>query len=431
MAKKPKILIITYYWSPAGGPAVQRWLNFVKHLPKNGWEPIVYVPKDVDYPIVDFTLFKDLKGMQFTKISSPIKEPYRWAKRINPQLEAHRKGQIEEVKDQSWGSKLALFIRGNFFIPDAKKAWVRPSVAYLSNYLEKENIQAIVTSGPPHSLHLIGLALKEKFPEIQWLADFRDPWTDISYHKQLKLLPFAKKKHLKLEQEVLGSADLIISTSDFDKERYQKKGAKRVVSITNGFSEEKNATSERNKVFTLSYIGGLEMNRNPSYLWSALEELKEEGLVFHLVFCGNIASGVLKELKEMGLMDQVEDKGYLPLAKANRLMEESDLLLLTNFKTEEGEGIIPGKLFEYLACKKPILSLGFRNKEVSRILKETESGKHFSEKETKEMKAFIEKNKQQWLAQKLSPVKEIEGFSRENLTKKLVEELNQLFSPKD
>ena len=97
------------------------------------------------------------------------------------------KGIIKDEKSQSLFQKLLLYIRGNFFIPDARKFWVKPSVVYLTNYLVKNNIDSIITTGPPHSIHLIGIHLKELLG-IQWIADFRDPWTTIGYHKQLKHL---------------------------------------------------------------------------------------------------------------------------------------------------------------------------------------------------------------------------------------------------
>ena len=227
--KVPKsVLIILYYWPPAGGPGVQRWLKFVKYLPEYGIKPIVYVPSNPNYPIIDESLIKEVSD-DITIIKQPIREPYKFAGILSKKKsKSISKGIIPNKKSQTVLDKLLLFIRGNLFIPDARKSWVRPSVQYLSTYIKDYGIGTIITTGPPHSLHLIGLQLK-KSDNIQWVADFRDPWTTIGYHKQLKLTKAAQKKHKLLEKSVLtnfpflyrsmvlGSRPLLLSlTSVFD-----------------------------------------------------------------------------------------------------------------------------------------------------------------------------------------------------------------------
>ena len=169
-----KILIITYYWPPAGGPGVQRWLKFTKYLPEFGYETYVYIPENPSYPIIDETLAKDINP-NVKIVKNKIWEPYQIAEKLNPKNKAYKGGHFEKKENQTLMSKLSVFVRGNFFIPDARKFWVNPSVDYLKDFLQKENIDTIVTSGPPHSLHLIGLKLKKQLPNIKWLADFRDP----------------------------------------------------------------------------------------------------------------------------------------------------------------------------------------------------------------------------------------------------------------
>ncbi|MEL6484974.1 MAG: glycosyl transferase family 1, partial [Bacteroidota bacterium] len=206
-----KVLILTYYWPPAGGPGVQRWLKFVKYLPEFGIEPILYVPDNATYPIVDEKLVEEIpEGI--TVLRQKIREPYRWASFLSKsKTQTISRGMIAKKK-QGLLEKVLLWVRGNFFIPDARVAWVKPSVDFLQSYLQKHDIQTVITTGPPHSVHLIGLGLKEKM-NIRWVADFRDPWTSIGYHEKLRLSKASQQKHKELERKVLSSADQIVVTS--------------------------------------------------------------------------------------------------------------------------------------------------------------------------------------------------------------------------
>ena len=192
-----KVLIVSYYWPPAGGPGVQRWLKFVKYLPEFDVQPIVYIPENPNYPLVDERLVQDVHP-QAIILKHKIFEPYALAsvfsKHKTKKISA---GIITKNKKQSFVEKLMLWIRGNIFIPDARVFWVNPSIDYLKNYIQENKIETVITTGPPHSLHLIGLGLKKQLA-INWIADFRDPWTTIGYHKELKLSKWAAKKHKEL-----------------------------------------------------------------------------------------------------------------------------------------------------------------------------------------------------------------------------------------
>ena len=215
-----KVLIVTYYFPPAGGPGVQRWLKFVKYLPDFQFEPIVYVPQNPTYPIVDEGLLAEVSD-QLTLLKQPIWEPYGMASLFSKnKINNISAGIIPSNKKQSFIEKIALFVRGNLFIPDARMFWVNPSVKFLREYCQSNQIDTIITTGPPHSLHLIGLALQQQL-SIKWVADFRDPWTTIGYHKALKLLPWAQRKHKRLEQQVLQAADAIIVTSATTKTEFE------------------------------------------------------------------------------------------------------------------------------------------------------------------------------------------------------------------
>ncbi len=426
MKPTKKILIITYYWPPAGGPGVQRWLKFVKYLPEFGWKPTVFIPENPSYPIVDDTLEKEVSD-DLEIIKTKIWEPYQIAEFFGKDNKKFKAGQFDVGKNQSWKSKLSIWVRGNFFIPDARVFWVKPSVEYLKRYLKENQFDAFVTTGPPHSMHLIGLELKKEFPDLKWIADFRDPWTEISYYKHLKLTKSADQKHRTLEQKVFETADITLATSYTDAENFRKKGANSSC-ITNGFDENEveNSVEKKNSKFTLSYIGVLEQLRNPEVLWKVLNELVSQNEDFknalELIFVGRIDDKILTEIERSELKYLVNNLGYLSHSEANAEMANSDLLLITNFPNESSKGIIPGKIFEYLATGKQIVSFGPKESDVRKILEETRAGKHFSYDDESELKVFLMQKFQEWKSGIAhSQTQNIEQFSRKNLTKKLTE----------
>ena len=440
--KQKKILIISYYWPPAGGPGVQRWLKFVKYLPDFGWEPTVFIPENPSYPIVDETLQKDVpKNLKMIK--TKIWEPYQLAEKFGKDNKKFKAGQFDVGENQSWKAKLSIFVRGNFFIPDARVFWVKPSVEFLEKYLKVNHYDVLVTTGPPHSLHLIGLNLKKKLPDLKWIADFRDPWTEISYYKHLKLTKIADKKHRKLESEVFKNADITLATSYTDAENFRKKGAN-AFCITNGFDVDASTTlsmtEENSKTlplsnsttkFTLSYIGVLEQLRNPEILWETLNDLVQENADFkndfELKFVGRLDDKILQKIESSALKNNLTNLGYQTHDVALKHMQDSTVLLMTNFPQESSKGIIPGKIFEYLATGKTILSFGPKDADVEKILNETKAGKHFGYDEKENLKKFFLESYQNWKLGTLNQNAEnIEQFSRKNLTQKLVDLMNKI-----
>lgn len=425
--EQKKILIITYYWPPAGGPGVQRWLKFAKYLPDFGWKPVIYTPENPSYPLLDESLIAEVPE-DIEIIRTKIWEPYQLAEKLNKSNKKFKAGQFDVGENQSWKSKLSIWVRGNFFIPDARVFWVKPSVKFLEKYLKENKIDTIVTSGPPHSLHLIGLSLKNKFSKLKWIADFRDPWTEISYYKHLKLTKSSDKKHRQLESAVFKNADIVLATSYTDAENFRKRGAN-AVCITNGFDESdsgKKTEAKNSKTFILSYIGVLEQLRNPENLWKVLGELVKENIEFakhfSLKFAGRIDDKILASLESSALKNHIINLGYLTHARAVEEMQNSDILLITNFPDESSKGIIPGKIFEYLASGKQILSFGPDKADVDKILQETYAGKHFRYQDSDAVKQFILEKFEFWKNGNLSEnTRHIEQFSRRNLTKKLTE----------
>ncbi len=387
-----KLLIITYYWPPAGGPGVQRWLKFVKYLPEFNIQPIVYIPENPTYPIIDKGLESEVSEKAII-LKNKITEPYGFASFFGKnKTKKISSGIIPNQRKQSFLEKILLWVRGNLFIPDARFLWVKPSVKYLKKYIEENNINTIVTSGPPHSLHLIGLQLKKDL-NITWFADFRDPWTTIGYHKDLKLSSYAAKKHKALEAAVLNSADTIIVTSKTTKTEFQALTSKPIEVITNGYDVEKIDKQSLDDKFTLAHIGSFLSERNPRILWKALNELIKENQDFkndfQLKLIGAVSQEVLDTITEFKLADYVLNLGYLSHQEAMEHQRKSQVLLLIEINSEETKSIIPGKIFEYMAAERPIIALGPEESDFAEIITATNTGVFFSYYEKEKLKALL------------------------------------------
>ncbi|MFV8378986.1 glycosyltransferase family 4 protein [Flavobacterium sp. LB3R33] len=424
-----KILIITYYWPPAGGPGVQRWLKFVKYLPDFGIQPVVYIPENPTYPIVDENLVKEVSEKAII-LKQKIFEPYQLASFLSKnKTKKISSGIIPNQKKQSFLDKTFLWIRGNLFIPDARVFWVKPSVAYLDKYIAENNIDTIVTSGPPHSLHLIGLELKQKF-DLKWFADFRDPWTTIGYHKSLRLSSFAAKKHKALEHQVLNTADTIIVTSKTTKIEFQAITNKPIAVITNGYDTENVEKQTLDSKFSLAHIGSFLSERNPLILWESLVELINEIPDFkshlEIKLIGAVSQEVLETITQFGLDSYLNNLGYVSHAEAIAHQRKSQVLLLIEIDSEDTKSIIPGKLFEYMVSNRPIVAIGPNGSDFAEIITETNTGVFFDYSEKMKLKSVILDFYNQFLEGKLqSNGVGLQRYSRKNLTKALVELLNK------
>lgn len=420
-----KVLIIAYYWPPAGGPGVQRWLKFVKYLPEFNIHPIVYVPENPNYPIVDESLIDEIPEW-VTVLKHPIREPYKWAGLLSKnKARQMSRGIIHKQKSQGLIEKLMLFIRGNFFIPDARKNWVQPSVVYLSEYINKEEIGTVITTGPPHSLHLIGLQLKQQL-SVKWLADFRDPWTTIGYHKQLKLTKKSAAKHKQLEHDVLQHADEVIATSFITSKVFQNTVNKKVNTITNGYDDQSDIPIERDSKFTISHIGSLLSKRNPKVLWKVLNGLINESEAFKNAFqlnlVGVVSEDVLESMDANQLTNYVNLVGYVSHEKAVRYQRQSQVLLLIEIDSEETKCIIPGKLFEYMVSERPIIALGPQGSDVEIIIKQTNTGNYFTYQDAQSIKSVILEHFKAFQKGQLQthPIG-LQQYHRRQLTKQLAE----------
>ena len=424
-----KLLIITYYWPPAGGPGVQRWLKFVKYLPDFDVQPIVFVPENPTYPIVDSNLVAEVSDKAII-LKTPIFEPYQLASFLSKnKTKKISSGIIPNQKKQSFLEKVMLWVRGNLFIPDARVFWVKPSVAYLEKYIRENEIDTIITSGPPHSLHLIGLELKQKM-NLKWLADFRDPWTTIGYHKSLRLSQYAAKKHKQLERHVLNTADTIIVTSKTTKVEFQALTTKPIEVITNGFDVEKVDKQSLDTKFSLAHIGSFLSERNPKIVWESLVELCTEIPDFkshlEIKLIGAISQEVLETIEQFGLNSFLNNLGYVSHAEAVAHQRKSQVLLLIEINSDETKSILPGKLFEYMVSERPILAIGPKDSDFAEIITNTNSGVFFEYSEKAKLKQTIQEYYNQFLVGKLqSHAVGLQQYSRKNLTQQLVALLRQ------
>ncbi|MBE0639653.1 MAG: glycosyltransferase family 4 protein [Bacteroidales bacterium] len=375
-----KALIITYYWPPSGGAGVQRWLKFAKYLREFGWEPVIYTPENPESPVIDPSLEKDIpEGM--TILKTKIVEPYTAYKRFvgRKKSDPIKAGFLSEKKNPSLTEKISVWIRGNFFIPDARMFWIRPSIRFLTNYLKTNPVDVIISTGPPHSMHMIALGVK-KATNLPWLADFRDPWTNIDFYDDLMLSGWADRKHKKQELEVLKNADEFVTVSWNWAKDFQKIYNRKIEVITNGFDPEDfpETWSNFDQKFSIVHIGAMNKDRNPHQLWVAISELLTELPVLRdrleIKLIGSNDYSVLQSISRHGLEPWLTTIKDIPHAEVVKHTVAAQVLLLALNDTPNVSGIIPGKIFEYIASRRPILCIGPEDGDSARILNDTSAG---------------------------------------------------------
>ena len=422
-----KVLIITYYWPPAGGSGVQRWLKFSKYLPENGWRPIIYTPENPSFQIQDKELSSEINSnTEVWKL--PIWEPYSLRNKLFGYSDNSNSGIIQNRN--SIKNKMMNWIRGNLFIPDPKIYWVNSSVKFLIKSIQEEKIDYIVSTGPPHSMHLIALSLKKYFPNIKWIADFRDPWSELDLLDEFYLSKRSRKKHVKLEKEVITSADITLTVSETWAKSLKNLGASRVELITNGFDDIDLSPKEiRQDKFIIGHYGLLNHLRNPSNLWDILNSICKKDKVFHkkleIRLAGNIDTEVFDEIKRYPyLKSQIVNLGYLSHKDVIKEYNKVDLFLLLIFNSNSGVGNYPGKIFEYFAIKRPILAFGPEKSDTKELIIKTSSGFYYDYNTIGDLEEHIMKIYNKEIEFKFSD--KIDQFNRKNLTKELVVLLNSL-----
>ena len=433
-----RVLIITYYWPPSGGSGVQRWLKMSKYFPENGWQPVVYTAENAEYPVEDLSLEKDI-APETEVIKRKIVEPYSFYKKFLgiKKEEKIKAGFINEGKKKSsWKENISIWLRGNLFIPDARCWWIKPSVRFLKKYLQENPVDAIISTGPPHSMHLIAKELHKKL-NIPWIADFRDPWTDIDFFSELKLTKRSLKKHHKLQLQVLTEANKVVTVGWDWAKGLERHGAKNVEVITNGYDfniEEKLTNIELSKNFTMSHIGIVGAARNARKFWETLGELLKDNRpdnfsnLLKIRLIGQVDNSVIQSIKENNLENNVEIISYIPHEKVIIEQSSSQVLLLFINNSPNAKGIMTGKIFEYMASGRPILAIGPKDGDTAIILDKTQSGVIIDFEDKEGMKntiidLFTRYKENQLITQKNEFV---EKYSRQNLAAEYVKLLNQI-----
>lgn len=415
-----------------GGGGVQRWLKFTKYLRNFNWEPIIYTPSNADVANYDESLLKEVPDkIEVHKTS--IWEPFDLYKKFTGKGkdEKVQPGFLQESDARPLMQKISVWIRGNLFIPDAKKFWIRPSVKYLTDLIKKENIGVIISTGPPHSTHIIALKVKEK-TGVKWMADFRDPWTNIDYYDKLMLTQHADNRHRILEKKVLTVADVVVTVSRSWARDFELSAGILPEVITNGFDPEDFEIEKtiRNDVLTITHIGSLNKDRNPHAFWKALKKINDHYSLAEKVrirLIGPTDVSVFSEVDKFELSKLIFHQQNIPHGSVIQEIRNSDLLLLPLNDTPNIDGVIPGKLYEYLASKRPIICIGKKSGDSAEIIAESNSGHTFEFNDVEGIVSCLEKYLQIFQHGEIPDNSNVPlKFSRNELAGKIGELLNRI-----
>ena len=403
-----RVLVVTYYWPPSGGSGVQRWVKFAKYLPQEGWQPVIYTPENPEYTAIDHTLEAEIPHT-VEIIRRPITEPYNlYRKLMGKGASTDMKtltagasgGAVTEISSgkKSFKQRLSLWIRGNLFVPDPRVGWVKPSVRFLKKYLAEHPVDVIVTTGPPHSMHLIG---------------------------QLPMSARTWRRLRSMEQSVLDDCSTVLAVTPLVQEEFQAQTKTPVAMITNGFDGgDFEQAVEPDGFFNVVHTGLFAADGNPLNLWKALGIKAWADADFkaalRLRLVGKVDSEVYAAIEEAGLKNNVIDLGYRDHLTAVREQLAATMLVLPLRNDPEYRPILPGKLFEYLASRRPILGIGQEDGAMARVLADTGAGVTAGWDNLDAMRAFIDKAWEQFKAGGVPAVEgDIARFSRRSLTREL------------
>ncbi|MBR1960852.1 MAG: glycosyltransferase family 4 protein [Bacteroidales bacterium] len=436
-----RVLIISYYWPPTGGSGVQRWVKFAKYLPEEGWQPVIYTPENPEQLAKDTSLEAEVPE-ETEVIKTHIIEPYELYKKVL-RKSGHSKEAVEvnpvNAQHKSLLQKAAMWVRGNLFRPDPRCLWIRPSVRFLKKYLAEHPVDLIVSTGPPQSMHLIGLRLARE-TGLPWIADFRDPWTRIFYFKHLQMTKATERWHEKMEKKVLDEASAVVAVSPLVQQEFQAMTDTPVELITNGFdecdfegSECTEAYGGPEKNFTITHTGLFAADGNPTVLWDVLSEkcAKDEQFrkLLKIKLIGKNDEQIIKALEDRGLKDMLEDMGYQPHSAAVQEQRTASVLILPLRKEPEYKAVLPGKLFEYLASFRPVLGIGQTDGAMAMILNETKTGKVIDWEDKEGISEYIEKCWERHLEGRLTTEgADISRFTRRSTTRQMAGLFDRLTS---
>lgn len=429
-----KVLIITYYWPPASGPGVQRFLKFCKYLPQFGWKPYVITVENGTYSAMDDSLTADVPE-HTPVIKTRTAEPFGLYNKLTGKKKNEvTVGMINMKGKQSLMKKLSIYIRANFFIPDARKGWNKYAFEAARNLIAKENIKTVITTGPPQSTHLIGMKLKKQLG-VKWVADFRDPWTTVYYNDMLPRTKATQRKDKRMEDRVLANADQVVVVSHGLKEEFADRNSNIEV-IYNGYDANDmqfDPQSIKNKKFTIASIGNFKPNQNIPALWQAMAELCQENPEFSqttkIELTGNIDLNVVEAFRQNKIEHLLVTNAYVPHLEATKLMVTADVLLFIIPNTERNHLIITGKIFEYLASGTPLLPIGPIKGNAAKIIESTQRDSMIDYEDLEGIKDRLKLLFDNW---KQSPIplkqqtEKVTLYSREGLSEKLASVLCKL-----
>ncbi len=451
-----RVLIISYYWPPTGGSGVQRWVKFAKYLPAEGWQPVIYTPENPEQLVVDASLAAEVPA-EVEVVKQKIFEPYSLYKKVL-KGSGHSREAVEvnpvNAQNKSFVQKAAMWVRGNFFLPDPRCLWIGPSVRFLKKYLKEHPVDLIVSTGPPQSMHIIGMKLARE-TGLPWVADFRDPWTKIFYFKHLMMAPWTMRWHKRMEKRVLDEAARVVAVSPLVQSEFQGMTGTAVELITNGFDEgdfegsgaagcgagceaasgvvareeavaarQREAAGGPELEFTVVHTGLFAADGNPTVLWKVLAEKcaadSEFKKLLKIKLVGKSDRQIVEAIEAAGLGGNLVDMGYQPHNVAVEQQRKASLLILPLRKEPEYKAVLPGKLFEYMASWRPVLGIGQPDGAMSMILNQTKTGVVFDWNDRGSLRKFVDICWERHLKGELTVEDaDISQFTRKNLTKRM------------
>ena len=376
-----KILLIAYYWPPGGGIAVRRWMGLANALSRSGVEVHVLTidPASAAYQQVDESLVDEIEeGIEVHRVKAF--NPFAVIKKVAPS--AIPGAAFSERKSSGLLGRLLTVLRSHLFIPDPRKTWVRKAVQKGCALVDEYGLQTVITTSPPQSVQLIGQGIKRARPNIQWVADFRDPWTDIVYYDRLGHSALSRHIDAAMERRVLQQADQVLAVSWGFRDLLASKVASEYQGkfhvLTNGMDfdpiDHANVSRNQNGPFRIVHTGTIAPSYAPELVLDAIAVLNAGGehRPFEFDYYGGISDEYQKELEER--YDFIRFHGFVAQNQIGSIQRAADVLFLLGPDVEQSKGHIPGKLFEYMGALRPIAFLGNPGDDVARILSETQTG---------------------------------------------------------